>query len=368
MSQLSYQDGHHPFGQLPQVGTATAWHEQLERRRHQRTKTKIRTALRRAMSSYWNAPVQFGYFLRSLGKPVWAERFLSTAFEANPYDIALGELLCDIAFDNRIVRHALKTSERGSIILAVLNGTFPSERVIEAYFENLSVLMRPCTQRSFPGLIVLGLGTGRVGSTSLSAMIATNSKVLATHENPVCIWWTPHPRQIDFHLRRFRLLTQYYPVVFDWAHWWLNAGDAVFGAFPTSKAIGIHRDVDATVQSLLRVESKRDNIVASMHNKLWGISQWNPMRPDYPVPEDVGGDRERARELMVRRYVNEYNSKMTALAERLPGRVLLLHTEELDDPSTGRKVSDFVDLEIKLPTMRRNVGDRENSRSQLWWL
>ncbi len=51
----------------------------------------------------------------------------------------------------------------------------------------------------------------------------------------------------------------------------------------------------------------------------------------------------------------EYNARLQALAERLPDRILLLRTEELDLPATRQKISEFVRLPVGLSKVRLNV-------------
>jgi len=64
----------------------------------------------------------------------------------------------------------------------------------------------------------------------------------------------------------------------------------------------------------------------------------------------------RAKEQLVRRYIEEYNQRLHSLAQRLPERILLLSTAELDSPSTRRRISEFLQLPVATVQIRHNVG------------
>jgi len=112
------------------------------------------------------------------------------------------------------------------------------QRLISKIWTGCSGCGRGCRP---PGQIVLGLGSGRCGSTSLSALLGAIEGSCATHENPPLIYWRPEKAQLDFHMRRFKLLSEFFPLVFDASHWWLRAIDRFFTDFPNGKAIGLHR-------------------------------------------------------------------------------------------------------------------------------
>ena len=87
---------------------------------------------------------------------------------------------------------------------------------------------------------MLSAGTGRCGSTTLAGTVAMLPDVCAMHENPPLIYWEPVEEQVRFHLDRLRFLADYYAVVFDASHWWLNVLRRFFAEFPEGKAIGLH--------------------------------------------------------------------------------------------------------------------------------
>ena len=68
------------------------------------------------------------------------------------------------------------------------------------------------------------------------------------------ISWTPEPEELEFHFRRFRRLRQYFPLVVDVSHWWLNVLDDFFGHFSDAKAVGVYRDLESCTKSFMKIK------------------------------------------------------------------------------------------------------------------
>jgi hypothetical protein len=305
---------------------------------------------------YLDLPVTIAAALRRSGLAGHAQRFLWRVHCAHPYDLALGEHLANLIYEDGEGALPLGTVARGAFLMRVLDKSFPSARVVAAYFQNLDRLLEGRERRGDVGRIVLGLGSGRCGSASLAGILGQVPGGVSTHENPPRVFWEPLPRQVDFHLRRFERFGAYFPLVADCAHWWINLVDVVFAAFPTSKAIGLYRDLDACVRSWMTVSPEDVNHWVVAHNRIWPDDAWDPLYPHYDLPEDAQHRRRQVKEMLVRRYVVEYNERLRQLAARMPERVLLIRTEELDLPQTRLALSEFLGLPIGLASVRLNVG------------
>jgi len=174
--------------------------------------------------------------------------------DANPYDRAAREGLGRVLLQLHGERFPPGTAGRGQLLLGIMANAFPIPAVCRAYLDNLQGLLAVRTERVVPGRVVLGLGTGRCGSTSLTGLIAGVADACATHENPPLIYWQPLAVQLDFHLRRFELLVRRFALVFDSAHWWLGAVDPFFDRFPTGAIIGLYRDAEACARSFMQIK------------------------------------------------------------------------------------------------------------------
>src|SRR5690242_11852008 len=110
---------------------------------------------------------------------------------ADPYDRGARENLARVLFAMQRDRFPLGTVERSQHLLSIIGDAFPIAPVRSAYFENLERLLAQKPRRAAPGMLVLGLGSGRCGSTSLTALIASVADSVSTHENPPVVYWDP---------------------------------------------------------------------------------------------------------------------------------------------------------------------------------
>lgn len=305
---------------------------------------------------YLELPIRIAEILRRGGLRGAAESLLWRVHCASPYNGPLGERLATMLYEHHQHCYALGSIERGEFIMRVLDRSFLSPQLASAYFRNLEELLRKRERRASPGQIVLGLGAGRCGSTTLAGILHSIDGAVSTHENPPTIFWEPLRRQIEFHVRRFHAFCQYFPLVADCAHWWINVLDDIFDQLPGSKAVGLHRDIDPCVRSWMKVSPADINHWVSPYSGIWRDDKWDPLYPHYDLPEGARRSPAKAKEDLVRRYVVEYNDRLRQIAARMPDRVLLLRTEELDIPSTRRRISEFVGLPVGTSKVHLNRG------------
>ena len=335
------------------------------------SRSRLNAAARRmgktALSAWIEAPVRFAFGLRRLGLQRLEEELLEKVYASSPYDLALGARLADLVFDNHQGEFPLGSRERALFLLQTMDISFASRRVIEAYFENLEAMLQRKERLETPGMVVLGLGSGRSGSTTMASLLGTIAGAKSTHENPIPVFWDPRPQQVEFHLRRFRLLSAFFPIVADCSVWWINLMETVSQALPTTRAIGVYRETEACIRSWIKLSVASFNPFAIPHNGIWQSYRGDPCFPYYELPANARKDPDAARESQMRRYVTDYNNRLKALAERMPERMLLLRTEELSEPSTLREISQFLGLRIAEVPIHRNLGRKESNVESGFW-
>jgi Sulfotransferase domain len=283
----------------------------------------------------------------------------------DPCDRTIRELLADRMFHQHINDQPLGSTGRSHMLLDLIENSFPSDALTAAYFENLELLLKSRQPRQVAGQIVLGLGTGRSGSTSLVEVLATVEGSCCTHENPALISWVPQQNEIDFHIRRFKRLSQYFPLVADVSHWWINVLDDVFSHFPDAKVIGVYRDLDSCVKSFMQIKGfgrGSYNHWVPYGNGIWAAAQWDPTYPTYAVPESSARDPDGTKSELITRYVREYNEKLRSIASHAPEKVLLVRTEELNDTPLQAAIFHFVGLSGRVIISERNVGTTKDGR------
>jgi hypothetical protein len=289
---------------------------------------------------------------------------------ADPYDRAARENLASVLLPLQRDRFPLGSRERGQHLLSIIGDAFPTAPLSDAYFENLARLLEARRKRPSPGQVVLGLGSGRCGSTSLTALLATIGESCCTHENPPLVYWEPLGEQLRFHLQRFALLAQHFALVFDASHWWLNALDDFFARFPEGKIIGLYREIEACARSFLQRKALGRGSInhwAPPGNGIWRTNIWDPVYPTYPLPDNAASDPDGAKHAAIRRYVSDYNARLSALSERRPGQVLLVRTEELADAAAQRRVFAFLSLEGEISRAMLNADTVADGSHSYWF-
>jgi len=293
----------------------------------------------------------------------------------HPYNLAMRAQLADELLGRNCAATPPGSYERAHLLLKILHTFYPTPRVADAYFENMQALFHgrePLRQR---GRIILGLGTGRCGSTSLAVAFRAVANALATHETPPMIFWEPQPEQIEFHLKRLDFLARYFPVVFDASHWWLNVVGVYLERFPDGKVVGLYRDTESCVNSFLSMKGTEPGTLnhwAAPDDRRWLLNIWDPCYPSYVAPPQYEGDTLKAKGTQIQWYVEAYNRQLRELARARPDRILLLGTESLGQSQAAADLSAFVNIRVSIPRDRYNAsavdGMDSIARQQSFWV
>ena len=295
-------------------------------------------------------------FFAAKGRPQDAMQAYEGILDLNPHIADFRRRYVELGFKINDPIIPLGTMERGQMLLRLMAWDVASPEIEAAYFENLELLLKDRPPRPTPGTLVLGLGSGRSGSTSLAGALAGIENVRATHENPPRMHWPPTPDQIALHIRRFRLLLDRYDLVFDSAHWWLNAAKALNDAFDGMKMIALVRDPDACAASFLRQKgSGRDELNHWLEHKgsFWKPALWDRLYPSYEAqrfgleaPDKLDPAELAARQhKLVRTYVADYNDALDEMKNWAGDRLLVLATEELSKEATEETIRAFLGIE-----------------------
>ena len=191
----------------------------------------------------------FADYLAARGRSQQALQTYAAVLSLNPHAEAVRRRYAELLFHVNDARSPPGTVGRGGMLLSLLAMDVVTEAIEAAYFDNLERLLTRRDRLPMPGSLVLALGSGRCGSTSLARALADVENVCATHENPPVLHWSPTPDQLRIHRKRFAMLLDRYSLVFDSAHWWLNAADRMIEAFDGVKMIGLIRDPDDSSRS-----------------------------------------------------------------------------------------------------------------------
>ena len=181
--------------------------------------------------------------------------------------------------------------------------------------------------------LVLGLGTGRCGSVTLTRLLASQPGIEAAHESWSPVAWDG---QVGEWVERIftKLEACAANILVEVAFYWLPYAEALLSADPSAKAIVLQRPRDQVIASYLRkVGPSRNHWSSEGRDPSDG---WNQSYPDY-----AGLSKEQA----IGRYWDDYYARVGELCERFPGRIHRMRTSDLNDPEAVRDALSFVGVE-----------------------
>lgn len=209
-----------------------------------------------------------------------------------------------------------------------------------------------------PGKLVLGIGTGRSGSTSLVRFLERHPSSFVSHERPPRLKWSnTSVTRLNVHLSYMRILAGEFGLVADVAHWWLPYLEQVFDTFPDAKVVGLKRRREETIASFERIKGTL-NHWTTRYGKRWERNAWDECYPSYDTddrPDAIG------------RYWDEYYLAVDRWAERYPGRVVSMATEALSTEAGLARLITFLDLPSlsSIPFERFNASTTIDGK-ELW--
>lgn len=95
-------------------------------------------------------------------------------------------------------------------------------------------------------------------------------------------------------------------------------------------------------------------------NGIWRANFWDPTYPTYPLPQNSDQDPDAVKQGLIARYVEDYNTALFALSERLPKNVLLVRTEELSRPTVQKTIFDFLGFRGEISQVILNIGTKND--------
>lgn len=190
------------------------------------------------------------------------------------------------------------------------------------------------------GTLVLGIGTGRCGSTTLSALLNAQASASVSHEHVPLLYWNAPTSADSFHVRRFREVSKHFTIYGDVAHWWLPRVEELISTFPNVRVISLKRDKAATIKSFLKIKGGIGrgaiNHWADHDGSFWRKNIWDRCYPKYEMNslEDCLGA-----------YWDDYYDTVGRLIDKYPKAVCEVATEDLSQPDTQRHLLSFVGVD-----------------------
>ncbi len=186
------------------------------------------------------------------------------------------------------------------------------------------------------GTLLLGLGTGRSGSTTLAKLWREQQGCYCSHEHPPRLPWKGSSSRLEFHQRRFDILRSGFKYVGDVSHWWLPYVDTLMDDYKDVRVVVLKRDRKATVDSFLKIKGGPGkgaiNHWINHDGRFWARNIWDECYPSY----EASNMKE-----AIERYWQDYYATVDSLIQRFPSSIRVFPTEQLSDPNTQVELLSF---------------------------
>lgn len=190
--------------------------------------------------------------------------------------------------------------------------------------------------------MIVGVGTGRCGTTSLARLLDAQRGLRVTHERYQ--WRVPWNGPAEWADRLIREAGG------DVAFYWLPLLEYIWGEAPETKVICMRRDRAETVRSYMRWTEGRNHWMDHEGE------QWDRCRWDHAYPSYEAASKEEALGM----YWDEYYDRAEALQAGKPERFRIFELGAMNSRTGVREILDFAG--VPRGAQRLNAGIRENAQ------
>ncbi|MDP6355239.1 MAG: hypothetical protein QF473_09075 [Planctomycetota bacterium] len=218
------------------------------------------------------------------------------------------------------------------------------------------------------GKVLLVIGTGRNGSTSIGAALKKLPNSFITHERPPVIFWDKEESQLDFHIRFFELARKYYEYVIDVSHWWLPHLDYMRERLSGLQVIHLQREISKTLDSWVRIKEITPGLInhwTDHQGNYWDRNLWDKCYPNVIAFNELGGADNHvhmriSRLFCISKYIVDYH--LAAQKEIESHNGLNLEIESLFSDDSRKRVLEFLGCEFDWSRVHLNEGNMKDSQ------
>lgn len=200
--------------------------------------------------------------------------------------------------------------------------------------------------------LIIGVGTGRCGTYSLSALLAAQPNIMAHHEFLRLLWKVSVPH---FTVMMVKLFYDYVPRprrIADVGLYFIQYVDLIRMVCPKTKFICMQRDPEEVYNSF---------IVRDVDTSHWthdSSEHWNPKWKGNYVFRECYPHYDLSREDALRQYIRDYHERSQKLQEKYPDDFRIF---DIDDLNTEEGVISILDFAgVPREEMNALVGMRIN--------
>lgn len=182
--------------------------------------------------------------------------------------------------------------------------------------------------------IIIGVGTGRCGTTSLAKIISLQPKHLITHESEPHLPWNFDESMIQ---QKISYLQKYdAEVVGDAGFYYLPYLEYLIERYNNIKVIGLKREKQKVIKSYLKKTKGRNHWMEHDGSK-WRLDEWYDKYPKYQA---------KTKKEALSRYWEEYYDILETIKRKYPSNILVMDMNyALNDLEGINKILSFIGVE-----------------------
>lgn len=184
--------------------------------------------------------------------------------------------------------------------------------------------------------LLLGLGSGRCGTTSLTMLWNSQDDCFASHESLPLVPWEISEGRFTFHKERLQILMDMHAYVGEVCSSWLPYFEEIVRSFPNVRAVVLKRDKQSTVNSFYKItgSGKKGAINHWMEHDgtFFKKDPWDLFFPTYEsnnMKDAIG------------RYWEEYYQIAEMLCEKYPENIRIFSMDVLNDEEKQKELLRF---------------------------
>lgn len=222
--------------------------------------------------------------------------------------------------------------------------------------------------------LIIGFGTGRSGTTSLSSFLNAQDRVRVLHEGRMDskipgkpFAWTGDETRVLEWLSEIMEEKNDYRWVGDIGMYYINYVDEIMRVYPGVKFICMQRSCEAVVRSYMEWTQDKNHWMEHDGKRWKSDPKWDKAYPKFNV---------KSKEEALRMYWMSYAQQTRELQLRLPEQIKVVHLEEFNDQNCRESILDFmqytghryVDFNVESNSVRkRNRRRRKREIVRAFW-
>ncbi len=194
--------------------------------------------------------------------------------------------------------------------------------------------------------LVIGLGSGRCGTTSLAHLLNKQPHASVTHEEPPLLPWQVDAALLAERLAGLRARPE--TLVGDVAFYYLPYVELIAAQLPNTRFVCLRRDREETVRSFVAKSEGVHHWIQHDGTQWQKSPDWDDCFPKYDLVDKTAA---------IGRYWDEYYARATELATQLPS-FRIFEMTALNDREGVEDLLDFIGVKQRALVVgtRRNRG------------